>query len=260
MKTVKIAVGVLAGLIAIVAVVAYFLLGNLDNIIKGVIEEVGSEVTGTRVSVTGVALELTSGKGRITGLTIDNPPGYSSPYAFKLTDITVGVEPASITKPVIVISEVSIKGAGLIAEQKGQNTNLSELLANIEKSSKKTASEETEKAPQETGSDVRLYMKKFVFAGTQAQIISEAQGEASLNVPDVRRQNIGDPKTGLTPEELAEALLQAVVTEVENAVAAHLADLAKDAVEQKIREKIGLDVKDGEEEESGLKSLFKRGD
>jgi hypothetical protein len=237
MKTVKIAVGVLAGLIAIVAVVAYFLLGNLDNIIKGVIEDVGSEVTGTRVSVTGVELELTSGKGRITGLTIDNPPGYSSPYAFKLTDITVGVEPASITKPVIVISEVSIKGAGLIAEQKGQNTNLSELLANIEKASKKTA-----------------------FAGTQAQIISEAQGEASLNVPDVRRQNIGDPKTGLTPEELAEALLQAVVTEVENAVAAHLADLAKDAVEQKIREKIGLDVKDGEEEESGLKSLFKRGD
>ncbi len=94
-----------------------------------------------------------------------------------------------------------------------------------------------------------------MFAGTQAQIISEAQGEASLNVPDVRRQNIGDPKTGLTPEELAEALLQAVVTEVENAVAAHLADLAKDAVEQKIREKIGLDVKDGEEEESGLGCL-----
>ena len=30
--------------IAIVAVIAYFLLGNLDNIIKGVIEDVGSEV------------------------------------------------------------------------------------------------------------------------------------------------------------------------------------------------------------------------
>ena len=44
MKTVKIAVGALAGLIAIVAVIAYFLLGNLDNIIKGVIEDVGSEV------------------------------------------------------------------------------------------------------------------------------------------------------------------------------------------------------------------------
>jgi len=257
MKTVKVLGGIIVGLIAIVAVIAYFLLGNLNGIIKGVIEDVGSEVTGTRVSVTGVELELTSGKGRITGLTIDNPPGYSSPYAFKLSDITVGVEPASITKPVIVISEVSINGASLIAEQKGQSTNLSELLANIENASKTTASEEAEKAPQEAESDIRLYMKKFVFAGTEAKIISEVKGDAALNVPDVRRQNIGDPKTGLTPEQLAEALLQAVVKEVENAVAAYLADLAKDAVEKKVREKIGLDGKDGE---SGLKSLFKRGD
>jgi len=257
MKTVKVLGGIIVGLIAIVAVIAYFLLGNLNGIIKGVIEDVGSEVTGTRVSVTGVELELTSGKGRITGLTIDNPPGYSSPYAFKMSDITVGVEPASITKPVIVISEVSINGASLVAEQKGQSTNLSELLANIENASKKTASEDTEKATQEAASDIRLYMKQFVFAGTEAKIISEVKGDAALNVPDVRRQNIGDPKTGLTPEQLAEALLQAVVKEVENAVAAYLADLAKDAVEQKVREKIGLDGKDGE---SGLKSLLKRGD
>jgi len=257
MKTVKVLGGIIVGLIAIVAVIAYFLLGNLNGIIKGVIEDVGSEVTGTRVSVSGVELELTSGKGRITGLTIDNPPGYSSPYAFKLSDITVGVEPASITKPVIVISEVSINGASLIAEQKGQSTNLSELLANIENASKKTASEDTGKTPQEAASDIRLYMKQFVFAGTEAKIISEVKGDAALNVPDVRRQNIGDPKTGLTPEQLAEALLQAVVKEVENAVAAYLADLAKDVVEKKVREKIGLDAKDGE---SGLKSLFKRGD
>jgi len=257
MKTVKVLGGIIVGLIAIVAVIAYFLLGNLNGIIKGIIEDVGSEVTGTRVSVSSVELELTSGKGRINGLTIDNPPGYSSPYAFKMSDITVGVEPTSITKPVIVISEVSIKGASLIAEQKGESTNLSELLTNIENASKKTGSEEPEKAPQEAASDIHLYMKKFVFAGTEAKIISEVKGEAALNVPDVRRQNIGDPKTGLTPEQLAEALLQAVVKEVENAVAAYLADLAKDAVEKKVREKIGLDGEDGE---SGLKSLFKRGD
>ena len=257
MKTVKVFGGILIALIAVIALVAYYLLGNLDGIIKGLIEDVGSEVTGTKVTVDGVELELSSGKGRITGLTIANPPGYTSDYAFNLSDITVGVEPSSITKPVVVISEVTIKGARLIAEQKGERTNLSDLMANIEKSSKQTEKEEAEKAPEEAATEVHLYMKKFVFADTQATVISEAKGEAALKVPDVRRQNIGNPKTGLTPEQMAEALLQAVVEEVENAVAAYLAELAKEAVERKIKEKIGLG---GEEEgsESGLKSLFNR--
>lgn len=237
-----------------IALIAYFLLGNLDGIIKGVIEDVGTEVTGTRVTVDSVELELSTGKGRITGLTIDNPPGYDSEYAFKLNEITVGVQPASVTKPVIVISEVTIKGASLIAEQKGQTTNLSDLLANIEKSSKQTDKDVAEEQPEQAAGDVRLHLKKFVFAGTKAKIISETSGEAALRVPDVTRNNIGDPATGLTPEQMAEQILQAVVEEVENAVAA---DLAKEAVERKVREKIGLDGKDGE---SGLKSLFKRGD
>lgn len=258
MKAGKILGGLVAGLIVVVALVAYFLLGNLDGIIKGVIEDVGTEVTGTRVSVGGVELELSSGKGRITGLIIDNPPGYDSDYAFKLNDIIVAVQPASLTKPVVVISEVSIRGASLIAEQKGQTTNLSDLLANIEKSSKTT--DAAEEKPEQAANDVRLTMKKFVFAGTKATIISEAKGESALKVPDVTRQNIGDPATGLTPEQMAEQILQAVVEEVENAVAAYLADLAKEAVERKVREKIGLDGEDGEDGESGLKSLFKRGD
>ncbi|MEP1472867.1 MAG: hypothetical protein ABJK20_06640 [Halieaceae bacterium] len=259
MKTVKILGGVLAGLIVVIALIAYFLLGNLDGIIKGVIEDVGTEVTGTRVTVDAVELELSSGKGRITGLTIDNPPGYDSDYAFKLNDITVGIQPASVTKPVIVISEVTIRGASLIAEQKGERTNLSDLLDNIEKSSKTTDSEVVEEKPEQAAGDVRLYMKKFVFAGTKAKIITETNGEAALKVPNVTRQNIGDPSTGLTPEQMAEQILQAVVEEVENAVAAYLADLAKQAVERKVREKIGLDGGD-ESSESGLKSLFKRGD
>ncbi len=256
MKTAKVLGGVVIALIAVVALVAYFFLGNLNGIIKGLIEDIGSEVTGTRVSVDGVELELTSGKGRVTGLTIANPPGYDSPYAFNLSDITVAVEPASITKPVIVISEVSIQGAKLIAEQKGEKTNLSELMENIEKASKTTTTEEAETSSEETAADVRLTMKKFVFAGTEAKVISEAKGEAGLKVPDVRRTNIGNPQTGLTPEQLAETLLQAVVEEVENAVAAYLADLAKEAVERKLREKMGLEEES--EGESGLKSLFKR--
>ena len=48
--------------------------------------------------------------------------GYDRDYAFKLQNIPVGEAPASLSGPVVVISEVNIVSAKLIAEQKGLRT------------------------------------------------------------------------------------------------------------------------------------------
>ncbi|MFT6285911.1 MAG: hypothetical protein ACJAYC_001268 [Halieaceae bacterium] len=254
MKFAKIAITIVIVLGLLIAVAAYYVLSNLDGFIKETVESVGTEVTGTRVSLKSVDIDLGSGTGTLTGLIIDNPPGYDSPYAFSLDQVTVGIQPSSLTKPVIVISEVSINGANIIAEQKGTKLNLSELLDNINASVKEDEAVDEEPAPDETPSDIRLMMQKFVFAGTQAKVITEVKGEAILTVPDVTRTNIGDSVVGLTPEQLGAEVTQAVVEEVQDAVQDYLEDLAKAAMQEKIKAKTGIDLEAATE---GLKSFFK---
>jgi hypothetical protein len=254
MKVAKTAITTVVVLGLVIAVATYYVLSNLDGFIKETIETVGTEVTGTRVTLKAVDINLGSGSGTLSGLVIENPPGYDSPYAFSLEKVTVSIQPSSLTKPVIVISEVSITGADLIAEQKGTKVNLSELLDNINASAEKTEADDAEPAPDETSSDVRMMMQKFVFADTQAKVITETKGEAILKVPDVTRTNIGDSVVGLTPEQLGAEVTQAVVEEVEEAVQDYLADLAKAAMQKSIKEKTGVDLEAAEE---GLKSLFK---
>ena len=145
-----------------------------------------------------------------------------------------------------------------IAEQKGETTNLSVLMKNVEKSSKKSGSEPAPSKASSDPTDVRLMVEKFVFVNTKGTIIAEGSEEKALKLPDVRRKNIGDKKTGLTPEQLADELLQSVIAQVEKAVGNYLADLAKQAVEKSIKEKMGLSTDDSDE--GGLKSLFKRDD
>ncbi len=228
--------------VVVIGIAVFTLLDNLDSLVKGTIEKVGTELTGTAVSLDAVAVDLGKGSASLQGLTIDNPRGYTSDYAFNLKEVTVAIDLASLKGAVIVLNEVIVRGARLNAEQKGESSNLSELLANVEANAKESSTE-TEQAPQGESADVRLALKRFVFANTKATLITEVEKPKSIKVPDVRRRNIGTPEQGLTPEQLGDALLEAVLEEVEAAVAAHIADLAKEALKDKIREEIGLPKK-----------------
>jgi hypothetical protein len=233
------------GLLAVIAVAAYLLLGNLDNIVENAVEDIGTELTGTEVSLEEVELELAKGSATLQGLRIDNPEGYSSDYAFLLKKITVAINPASLGKPVIELDEVIVRGARLNVEQRGDTNNLTDLLAKVEKNTSQSAGGQAESAPPSEATDeVRLALKRFVFANTKATLVNGTDGNKAIKVPDVKRNNIGSSAQGLTPEQLGDALLQAVLEEVEAAVADHLASLAKEAVKDSIRDKLGLPDKE----------------
>ena len=84
MKKILTAVGVLA-LIAGIAV--FMLVGNLDKIVKGGLETVGSELLGVPVKVASVNIELKTGTGQISGVTIANPAGFPAANAFQMDTI-----------------------------------------------------------------------------------------------------------------------------------------------------------------------------
>lgn len=256
MKAVKVIGGIVLVLVAIAGIGGYYLLSNLDALVKDIIEDVGSDVTRTGVQLDSVQLDLTTGRGQLNGLTIKNPEGYDSEYAFKLDTIVVEIDPTSLRDPVIVISEVKIDGAVLIAEQKGSNTNLGQLLKNMERE----AGANKPAAPEESSSsEVRLMLKEFAFLNTKATVISQIAGTQSIEIPDIRQSNIGDATTGLTPDQLAQNLLGDIVKKVQKAVTRYLQDLGVGALEKTLSDKLKgtLSVDDMSKVE-GLKNLFKR--
>ena len=253
-KAGKAFIGVVIAAVAIVAVLAVVVFQNLDAIIKQVIEDVGSEVTGTAVRVSEVKFTLQEGRGEIYGLTIANLPGYQSSHLFEMDEVAVQIEPASLTGPVIVINEVLIDGARLIAEQKGTTTNVNELLDSMKPA-------EEEPAPADTGeaADVRLMLERFAFVNSTGTLKTEQFGDKTLKIPDVRAADLGDRETGLTPEQLANSLLSSVIKQVEKAVGNYLEQLVKDAAKDEINRQ--LDEKIGAEDREkleGLKGLIKK--
>lgn len=258
-KTGKIVTGLVLVSIAAIAIVVTLVFQNLDGIIKKVIEDTGTKITGTAVSLDSVKLTLTDGRGELDGLRIANPTGFSSGPIFAMNQVALEIDPASVTGKVIVIREVIIDGAKLNAEQKGLATNLKALLDNIEKNTPKSA--EPAAVESTSPSDVRLMLERFAFTNTQASLITEQWGEQKLQLKDIVLTNIGDKETGLSPEALAGRMVQALVKQTEKAVQDHLKKLAKDAAKDEVDKQLDkhLDADDKAKLE-GFKSMFKKKD
>ncbi|MHC4257076.1 MAG: hypothetical protein ACYSUH_01580 [Planctomycetota bacterium] len=74
-KKILIGVGVVVLIIVILVMV---LLGNLNGIVKGVIEKVGTSVTGVPVTVGSVDIKISEGSAAIKELSVANPAGFSA--------------------------------------------------------------------------------------------------------------------------------------------------------------------------------------
>lgn len=250
-KAGKIGLGLVLVIVAAVAIVMTLLVQNLDSIIKQVIEDTGTDVMNTSVTLKGTQFTLTEGRGELHGLKIANPKGFSASSIFEMDTVALQVDPASVTGPVIVIKEVTIDGARLMAEQKGLGTNLKALMENMDTGS--------EAPPAEEGSpsDVRLMLEQFNFVNVEASLLTEQWGEKQLKLPPIKMTNIGDKTTGLTPTELANRMTQTLLKQTEKAVSKALQDLAKDAAKDQLNQQLDKNLdEDDKKKLDQVKSLF----
>lgn len=74
---------IFGGILVVLIVVGggYLLLSNLGSIIVAAVEQYGSDVTQTEVSLANAAVDFTSGEGALSGLTVGNPSGFNTETA-----------------------------------------------------------------------------------------------------------------------------------------------------------------------------------
>jgi hypothetical protein len=212
---------IIAGALAVViAAVLIFIWTNINGLVKAAIERYGSEVTKTAIRVSSVSIHLASGKGAITGLTVANPHGFSSPYVFRLDTISVRIDPSTVTKRPIVIDEIRISAPEVDYEINPSGaSNIGVLKKNIEG----YKADAPKKAPGEQktgGEDTKLIIRKLVIESGRIDVRVAALGDKPKTVAlqRVELADIGKPG-GVTPSQLAQQVLTALVEDVGREVA-----------------------------------------
>lgn len=203
MKLVKRLIGVLVVLLVIVAGALWWIYSSKDELVREAIEKFGPEITGVAVSVRKVQLDLLDGKAMIGGLRIGNPKGYSAPDALKLGEMRLTLDPASITKDVIVVKEVVLVSPDVTWERANGVSNVEAIQKNIDAYVARTlgASEKKSDAPA----------KKFVIEHLYVKDAKVHYGTAlSMPLPDLHLRDIGKKSNGATAGEVAKQTWDAI--------------------------------------------------
>lgn len=261
MKMTKIAAVAVGVIIVVVIAATVALLQNKNRLVKRIVEQTGSDVTQTSVQLESVNIQLKQGRGELAGLTIANPKGFSNSSLFTLGDIVFDTDPLSLLGEVIVIDELVISGVNINAEHIGvRDTNLQALWQNIKASMGPSGAASDSEVVAEDGKEVLLAVKKLTFAENSLSFSSEKLGSYQLAIPGFELTNLGSKEAGLTPAELAQAIIRPLLDKARSKVEKSLKETAQDELEDKAKQKLEEKLDDEQKEKlEGLKSLLKGG-
>lgn len=249
---------IIAVVVVLALVAAVVLLGsNLGRVVKAGIETFGPKFTQTAITVDSVDLSPSSGSGTVKGLVIGNPAPYTEPFAIRLGEASLAVDPGSLLGDKIIVKSVRVLNPEITIEGGLTDNNLKKLLANLDSF---TASEKSKPA-EETGAKKKLQVDEFVLSGVKVNVKLSVPGVGGaippVTLPEIRLTNLGTGADGITPSELTKQVLNEVVNKVIPAVTAQLGNLTKgatDAAKGAVDKATGT-LKDATK---GLDGLFKK--
>jgi len=216
MKKLLYILGGLAALAVIAIVVVILMLGS---IVKAGVNRVGPQITQTTFVLNSAKISPFSGSGTLKELTIGNPKGWTTEHAFYLKEISLNLVPGSITGDHIVINSIVIDNPEIIYETTITNSNLQDLLKNIQQSTGGTAQSAEPEAKQpeaQPAKETKIEIKSFRLANVTVKVAA-AGNVYTLTLPELVMMNLGTQEGGLTPNQLATAIVKEITTQVAKA-------------------------------------------
>ncbi len=202
-----------ATIILVLASVTYVLF-NIDALIKDEVEDAASSAYKVPVTVAEATMSLKSGNGRIIGLRIENPPGFSAPTAVHVPVIEIAVDTGRIADKAIALGRVVIDRPEIVLDIKDGRVNLVRL-----KESTDAWLTRSENDDEDAASGQRLIIDEIVMQnGTmvfRADFLDGAETEVPL--PDSRIREIGVKPDGALPAKVISEVTQLLITASERA-------------------------------------------
>jgi hypothetical protein len=241
--------------------IAVYFFGSmlLSKGIKAGVETFGPQITQTPVTLEDVKLSILSGNGKLSGLNVGNPEGFSSENIFALGQIEVDTESSSLFSDEIVINKIYIKEPLISYEKTLKTSNLKELLKNIEESTGSGETTEVEEPPADAvaadgeAPGKNVLIKEFVIENPKVFLGIVGLG-TTVSLPSIELTNISSSK-----EKIAATILKQVIEKI----ADNIKDATKSAanVTTDVTKEVFDTVKSQTEEplnqvNEGIKNLF----
>lgn len=210
----KVLIGV-GGVVLVLAVFIWQVVANLDSIVAGVIEDVGSDVLKATVSVSGVSIDLKEAKAGIAGMTIANPDGYSDANLFEMQGIEVDLDLKSLGTDVLVIEAIRIQDPKIVFEGDADGgSNMQTLLNNIE-------SGPSDDSAATDGESAKMIIDYLEFSGGDIKASSDLKPgeELDLRLPGIKMSGIGRAQDGVTADVVAKEVTAELASVIISAVA-----------------------------------------
>ena len=216
MKKLLIILGSLFTLLVIGIFVISFFLGPI--ITKGV-NTFGPKITGTKVTLDHVSVSPLTGSFTMSGLFVGNPEGWKGDKAFYMGKVHVSVAPLSVLGDHIIVKEVLIDGPEFVYETNVVNSNIKDLLKNIEKATGGgTADKPTETSPTtKSGKPIKFEVKSFRLQNAKVTL-GVGAAAATLPMPPITLTDLGTQEGGITPDQLAGKIITNILGGIVSAV------------------------------------------
>lgn len=239
MKTAtKVSLGLVILIILAIGGATYYLLTNLDALVKAAIEKYGTEVVKTSVKVDTVHIGLKAGTGTIQGLRVANPPGFSATQAFTLGEIHTRINTDALVNKKIVIDEVRVSSPQLVYELNAEKQgNLNILKDNLGVKSKTNVSD-TKSQQASPAKTLTLTIKRIILQDAQmhATLVPLNHKEFDLKVPSFELTNLSGTPDQITRQIMSQLLDHAKEALQQSVVGQEIARLKGEA-QQRIEER-----------------------
>lgn len=167
---------------------------------------VGSAATGEKVALDEFTVNIFTGQGAITGLTVPNSDIGSSLTSFVVDNAKVEIVPWSILWGPLHIKSIAITNPSIDLETTATSSNLAVILA--------AAGAYALTADKSDGDDKKLRVDNLTITGAKLSgKIYPLSTKMSLTMPDIKMDNMGADGEGMTQADFVQVVLTQVVNQ-----------------------------------------------
>jgi hypothetical protein len=216
----------IAAVVVVLCLIGGFALSFfLGGVVKAGVNGFAPKITQTKVELAGARISPFTGSGTLAGLVIGNPKGWSEGNICSLGKIHLDVAPFSILGDHIVVNAIVIDAPEFNYETKLVASNVGDLLKNIEAAAGGGKGTGTQPATKD-GKPIKFEVRRFVLTNGKVRLGAGGTG-ATLPMPPISLTDLGTKEGGITPDQLAVAVMKSVTASIVSATAKAAADIGK---------------------------------
>ncbi|HUL42239.1 MAG TPA: hypothetical protein VLV32_10110 [Burkholderiales bacterium] len=210
----KVLLGIAVVVLLVIAGTVWWLYTSLDSVVASAIREYGPQITGVSVRLSSVKILPADGTASLRGLVIGNPKGFNTEHALSLSEISMKLDIASLTKDVVLIKDISIIKPDIAYDYGPSGSNLDVIKHNVDRyvgASLRGTSESKGKSSGKKFIIENLYVKDGKVEVSTEMLKGKTE---SVSLPDLHLRDIGKKSNGATAGEVTGEVLAAITQSV----------------------------------------------